>query len=223
MSMKNSNSKCVINQFGRMTLALMLLTSSIVANAIPITFAFSGEVSWNYVDVPVGTILSGSITYDPTTPLVEVEPYHYGYLIDSFVLNINGESATHSGGSIRIDGSNVGITAGPYNYAGGGTPFSNAVSGITVAGIGLSLSGLGVPGVLPDAPAAFYGLTGSFGINRSGGDVYDIDSLANLSLPPSVTHNVPEPSILWLLGIGVLFLWFKHRLCYVSGKLRVLA
>lgn len=226
MSMKSN--KVIPNKFSKIALVLMLLILGKAANALPITFAFSGEVSWDFVDVPVGTVLFGSVTYDSNTPLVEVIPYRYGYLIDSLVLNINGESATHSGGAIRINGSRVEINAGPSIYAGGGTPFSNAIAGITIVGIGISLSGLLMPDVLPDDPTVFYGLTGSFGINRSGGDIYDINSLANLSIPPGmvaggVTGSVPEPSTLWLLSVGVLLLGFKYRFYYVFGRFRTLA
>ena len=124
-----------------------------------------------------------------------------------FELNIGGETATHSGGSIRIDGSDVFINAGPYNAFGGGEFFSNDIGGTSIAGVGLDLSGLPVPDVLPDDTSIFYDLTGSFYVNRSGGDVYDINSLANLAMPPTdQTTSVPEPGTLWLFGLGILSL-----------------
>ncbi len=198
--------KTVFQKLGKALLPLVLVTAGTTANAYPVTFAFSGETARDSVIIPEGAVMYGSITYDSDTPLVEVGWNEYGYLIDSLVLNIDGETATHSGGSIRVFDSRISIFAGPYGY-GGRNSFSNDILGAYISGFELELSGSSVPDILPDDPSVFYNMTGDFFINRSGGSVYDINSLANLAMPPTdQTTSVPEPGTLWLFGLGILSL-----------------
>jgi len=199
-----------------LTIFLTTLLSSLGSRAEPITFAFSGQVDWNYVDVPVGTIFTGTVTYDSEAQYQGLAPYYdwygnlsyhgYGYVLDELTLTINGETASNQGGSLILDSDNdlLSIYAGPYMTLGGGNNFSSEIAGIFVAGFSFTLSNF-INDTLPTNAEDVYGLSGSFGFNRAGGDLYDVNSLANLKVPASpLAQSVPEPGIPILLLIGVL-------------------
>lgn len=192
------------------TLALLLSATSTQASIIQV--GFSGTIETNNFDIPVGTIISAGFSYDKDT-LADYVVNGNSFAVFDIFLNMFGESVTNDLGYMRVNSDSLEFQSGPYLSLGGNSPFSDFIKGIEIRGIGFDLVGGFIADELPTDPATVYGLSGTFFVNRSNGALFDVNSPDLLQTPVSPDTDadpIPEPSMLFLAGLGML-IWSRRK------------
>lgn len=185
-------------------LAIIILSFSFfLCNSVSasiITIGFSGTISENYFDVPVGTVINGEFSYESSQSLLVAGPYNTieYFPILSASISVFNETSSISSGYIRVDNGSIDFSAGSAlgisRALGLLENFSSAPNGIFIGGAGFTLLGNFSKNVLPTSTSVLYGRTGSFFLNRSSGELFDVDSPTNLKIPSTDSVSVNAPS-----------------------------
>lgn len=201
-------------------LAIIILSFSFFlcgsVNASIITIGFSGTISENYFDVPVGTIINGEFSYESSQSLLVAGPYNTieYFPILSASISVFNETSSITSGYIRVRDGNINFSAGPSlgisRALGLLESFSSAPNGIFIGGVGFTLLGNFSKNVLPISTSVLYGRTGRFFLNRSSGELFDVDSPTNLKIPSTDTVSVNTPAS-GTLGTCVLLVILLSR------------
>lgn len=186
-------------------------------NASIITIGFSGTISENYFDIPVGTVINGEFSYEPTQPLLVAGPYNtieYFPILQASISVFNETSSINSG-YIRVNNGSIDFSAGSAlgiaRTLGHSESFSSTPNGVFIGGAGFTLIGNFTNNVLPTSKNMLYGRTGSFFLNRSSGELFDVDSPTDLKIPNTDAVSVNTPSSGTLSMFAFLFLSQRFR------------
>lgn len=182
-----------------------------------ISVGFSGVISMNAFDVPVGSILSGKVEFNSEAELVIAGEYgHIKFFpIISATINLFNESATINEGLIKVNDGYLDFSAGPAlglaRMLGMTNEFSNTVGGVRVGGFGFNVEGNFIENQLPQASAIYSGQSGTIFVNRSTGALFDIASPENLRVPSSNGTQVVTPPALGITLTALLVLIVRFR------------
>lgn len=171
--------------------------------ASPISFGFSVQLEYDGIGFSKDTVVYGEVTYESNQSPYQSSHYGDKYEITSIWLNVEGEETIAYGGRIFIDAQSNYLAINTYD--GAYNNFTNSVLGNDVLYASLEINTPTILNDLPADPAFFYGLTGRFGMNRTVGSLFDINSLSDLKVPGSSSVSpmqVDEPPVLTLLLIG---------------------
>ncbi|WP_333606443.1 hypothetical protein [Arsukibacterium sp.] len=198
----------------RFTFILVLLLSSVLwfspaAKATLITVGYSGVIEQNDYEpnLPVGTVIQVQFSFY-TDGVADYVINSWRFPVFDIVLTMLGEQSTNTFGYLGVTETELDFQAGEALAGGGRNPFSNAIAGMAIRGIGFQLFGDFTQDILPGADE-IYGLTGTFFVNRSIATLYDVNHPDLLQLPPQSTPPsvaVPAPATALLLLPGLLVL-----------------
>jgi hypothetical protein len=192
---------------------LALLLSAVSAQANIIHVSFSGTIETNDLDVPVDTIVSAGFSYDTSTTSQFVINSNAFAVFDVY-LNMMGESVTNNFGFMKVFSDSLSLQSGPYLSGSGGTAFSNFINGIEIRGIGFTVNGTFTADLLPTDPTNIYGKGGTFFVNRSRGNLYDVNAPNLLKIPESTANDpnaISEPYTSSLFILAIFALVIRNR------------
>lgn len=96
--------------FMKQVFAILLIFAVVKSNAALIDVGFSGTIETNSFDVPVGTIVSGSFTFD-----TNATSFLFGlrtvFIAESASISMFGETATINSGYNRVDADSMEFSA----------------------------------------------------------------------------------------------------------------